>query len=75
MLGQIEYMVISFDDADKNAKLSLRQTEILAKLNSIVEDLCDGCPKTYVVRHIRTASLNSFQPSSKISSRIWTLHA
>lgn len=37
--SKIEYMVVSFDDQDKNAKLSLRQTEILAKLQSIVSDI------------------------------------
>lgn len=38
-------MVVSFDEAEKNAKLSLRQTEILAKLNSIVDDICADCPE------------------------------
>ncbi len=32
-------MVVTFDDEEKNAKLSLRQTEILAKLQSIVNDI------------------------------------
>ncbi|GLB37673.1 putative glutamate-cysteine ligase [Lyophyllum shimeji] len=41
---EIEYMVVTFDDAEKNAKLSLRQTEILAKLSSIVDDICADCP-------------------------------
>ncbi|KAF8070687.1 glutamate-cysteine ligase catalytic subunit [Lyophyllum atratum] len=41
---EIEYMVISFDDAEKNAKLSLRQTEILAKLSTIVDNICADCP-------------------------------
>lgn len=36
---KIEYMVVAFDDHEKNAKLSLRQTEILAKLQSIVSDI------------------------------------
>ncbi|KAI0633570.1 glutamate-cysteine ligase catalytic subunit [Trametes polyzona] len=36
---EIEYMVASFDDQEKNAKLSLRQTEILAKLQAIVDDI------------------------------------
>ncbi|KAF9813634.1 hypothetical protein IEO21_05466 [Rhodonia placenta] len=36
---EIEYMVISFDNDAKNAKLSLRQTEILAKLTSITNDI------------------------------------
>ncbi|KAF8125709.1 glutamate-cysteine ligase-domain-containing protein [Boletus edulis] len=40
---EIEYMVIAFDDETKNAKLSLRQTEILASLNKSITDLkkCD----------------------------------
>ncbi|PFH53757.1 hypothetical protein AMATHDRAFT_78877 [Amanita thiersii Skay4041] len=41
---EIEYMVIAFDDENKNAKLSLRQTEILAKLNAIVEDMSADVP-------------------------------
>jgi len=41
---QIEYMVVSFDDKEKNATLSLRQTEILAKLGAIVNDICADCP-------------------------------
>ncbi|KAH0827873.1 glutamate-cysteine ligase-domain-containing protein [Lanmaoa asiatica] len=41
---EIEYMVIAFDDETKNAKLSLRQTEILAKLSKIVADLEDDTP-------------------------------
>lgn len=36
---QIEYLVVSFDNESKNAKLSLRQSEILAKLANIVDDL------------------------------------
>lgn len=32
-------MVASFDDQEKHAKLSLRQTEILAKLQAIVDDI------------------------------------
>jgi glutamate--cysteine ligase catalytic subunit len=34
-------MVVTFDDKEKNAKLSLRQTEILAKLGQVVGDLTD----------------------------------
>ncbi|KNZ72047.1 Glutamate--cysteine ligase [Termitomyces sp. J132] len=41
---EIEYMVVSFDEDQKNAKLSLRQTEILAKLSIIVNDICADCP-------------------------------
>jgi len=40
-------MVVSFDDEQKNAKLSLRQTEILAKLNAIVDDIGADCPDKY----------------------------
>ncbi|KAF8904414.1 glutamate-cysteine ligase catalytic subunit [Gymnopilus junonius] len=46
---EIEYMVVSFDDKEKNAKLSLRQTEILAKLSAIVEDISADCPKSIAV--------------------------
>lgn len=38
ILGQIEYMVASFDDEQKMARLSLRQTEILKKLKSVTLD-------------------------------------
>lgn len=41
-------MVVSFDATEKNAKLSLRQTEILAKLNTIVDGICAGCPDEQV---------------------------
>jgi len=41
-------MVISFDDENKNAKLSLRQTEILKKLSAIVDDICADCPESWV---------------------------
>ncbi|KXN90986.1 Glutamate--cysteine ligase [Leucoagaricus sp. SymC.cos] len=46
---ELEYMVISLDDKEKNAKLSLRQTEILAKLNAIVDDICADCPENVSV--------------------------
>ncbi|KAG9316626.1 hypothetical protein JVU11DRAFT_2680 [Chiua virens] len=45
----IEYMVIAFDDKTKNAKLSLRQTEILAKLSKIVTDLKDDVPDSMTI--------------------------
>ncbi|CAE6420552.1 unnamed protein product [Rhizoctonia solani] len=41
---EIEYMVVSYDNENKNARLSLRQSEILAKLKDVVLDLCNGCP-------------------------------
>ena len=43
-------MVVSFDDNKKNAKLSLRQTEILAKLNDIVNEISADCPEGYFPR-------------------------
>ncbi|KAG8928419.1 hypothetical protein FRC02_006912, partial [Tulasnella sp. 418] len=36
---EIEYMVISFDDENKNAKLSLCQAEVLARLEVVTERL------------------------------------
>ncbi|KAG6330349.1 hypothetical protein ID866_8741 [Astraeus odoratus] len=41
---EVEYMVIAFDHDEKNAKLSLRQTEILAELAEIVESLSGDSP-------------------------------
>jgi hypothetical protein len=38
-IRQIEYMVVWFDDEEKNAKLSLRQSEILAVLHQVELDL------------------------------------
>lgn len=70
-------MVVALDDETKNAKLSLRQTEILAKLSSIVNDIsletADSCvepslgaSKQFIlVQHCGTY----------FSSGIWTLHA
>ena len=43
-------MVVAFDDQEKSAKLSLRQTEILTKLSDIVHDISAGCPTKYVTR-------------------------
>lgn len=37
-------MVIAFDDEAKNAKLSLRQTEILARLSKVVTGLENDTP-------------------------------
>ena len=39
--SQIEYMVISLDNDAKSARLSLRQSEILEKLNTVVGSLCE----------------------------------
>ncbi len=35
-------MVVAFDHANKSARLSLRQTEILDKLRGIVDDLSEA---------------------------------
>ena len=40
---KVEYMVVSMDNESKNAKVSLRQTEILTKLHSIVDNICSEC--------------------------------
>ncbi|KIM45296.1 hypothetical protein M413DRAFT_441977 [Hebeloma cylindrosporum] len=46
---EIEYMVVSFDAKEKNAKLSLRQQEILEKINSAVDDISAGAPNNVCV--------------------------
>ncbi|EMD37301.1 hypothetical protein CERSUDRAFT_113950 [Gelatoporia subvermispora B] len=43
---EIEYMVIKFDNDDRNAKLSLRQTEILEKLKTITNDIASDRGET-----------------------------
>ncbi|KAI0085186.1 glutamate-cysteine ligase catalytic subunit [Irpex rosettiformis] len=40
---EVEYMVVTFDNQERNAKLSLRQSEILAKLQKIVDDIACDC--------------------------------
>ena len=42
-------MVVVFNDKARNAKLSLRQTEILAKLDAIVNGISTDCPCQYVI--------------------------
>jgi len=37
-------MVASFDNDTRSVKLSLRQTEILAKLQAIVDGISSNCP-------------------------------
>jgi len=37
--SQIEYIIVAFDDATKNAYLALSQTEILNKLAGVVMDM------------------------------------
>ncbi|KAF7298226.1 Glutamate-cysteine ligase catalytic subunit [Mycena chlorophos] len=46
---EVEYMVVAIDDKNKSAVLSLRQTEILAKLSSIVSGISAECPETVAV--------------------------
>ncbi|OCH87055.1 glutamate-cysteine ligase catalytic subunit [Obba rivulosa] len=43
---EIEYMVIKFDNEGRNAKLSLRQTEILEKLKTITNDIASDRGET-----------------------------
>lgn len=44
--AKIEYMVIKFDNEERNAKLSLRQTEILDKLKAITSDIASDRGET-----------------------------
>ncbi|KAF7980736.1 hypothetical protein HWV62_36753 [Athelia sp. TMB] len=46
---EIEYMVVSFDRAARNATLALCQTEIFAKLDSAVGTIAAGCPEEIAV--------------------------
>ncbi|KAJ7072365.1 glutamate-cysteine ligase catalytic subunit [Mycena amicta] len=46
---EVEYMVVALDDERKDARLSLRQTEILEKLSSIVNDISSECPDSVSV--------------------------
>lgn len=43
--SKVEYMVISLDDENRRALLSLRQSEILEELQSVVLDLCNEKPE------------------------------
>ncbi|TIA88201.1 hypothetical protein E3P99_02715 [Wallemia hederae] len=45
---EIEYMVILLDEATQTAKLSLRQSEILEKLNSVTDDIANDSQSSYV---------------------------
>jgi hypothetical protein len=40
-------MVVAFDEQDKDARLSLRQTEILQKLSNVCSDLTSGPKNAY----------------------------
>ncbi|EJD02940.1 glutamate-cysteine ligase catalytic subunit [Fomitiporia mediterranea MF3/22] len=46
---EVEYMVVAFDEVERNAKLSLRQSEILAKLGSICNDLSDEAGEKFTI--------------------------
>lgn len=73
-------MVVTFDNKERNAKLSLRQSEILAKLQAIVDDIACGCEKC---APYKTAPPNSpahlllrlQEVCSDVPPRIWTVHA
>ncbi|OXM75866.1 glutamate-cysteine ligase catalytic subunit [Cryptococcus neoformans Bt63] len=54
---EIEYMVASFDDEQKTARLSLRQTEILSKLKSVTLD-----PALEKFKPSECASIPTFHP-------------
>jgi len=42
---QIEYMVVAFDDKEKNAKISLCQEQVLATLEKVVTELRRADPE------------------------------
>ncbi|KAJ6586880.1 glutamate-cysteine ligase catalytic subunit [Mycena vulgaris] len=46
---EVEYMVVALDKEGKDARLSLRQTEILEKLSSIVGSISSDCPDSVSV--------------------------
>ncbi|KAJ7188317.1 glutamate-cysteine ligase catalytic subunit [Mycena filopes] len=46
---EVEYLVVALDDEAKDARLSLRQTEILEKLSSIVGSISSDCPDSVSV--------------------------
>jgi len=46
---EVEYMVVAFDNEARNAKLSLRQTEILQKLSGVCNDLIEETDEHFVV--------------------------
>ncbi|KAG9046203.1 hypothetical protein FS837_004874 [Tulasnella sp. UAMH 9824] len=52
---EIEYMVLTFDDENKNAKLSLCQADLLPKLESLTADLCSKDPA-------KAATIPTFHP-------------
>ncbi|KAJ7346569.1 glutamate-cysteine ligase catalytic subunit [Mycena albidolilacea] len=46
---EVEYLVVALDDERKDARLSLRQTEILEKLSSICGSISSGSPESVSV--------------------------
>ncbi len=70
-------MVVVFDDENKNAKVSLRQQEILAKLSSIVNDINADCPEQLVhfLGGDSLISLSFQYLCTHFSSRIWSIYA
>ncbi|KAJ7287577.1 glutamate-cysteine ligase catalytic subunit [Mycena rebaudengoi] len=46
---EVEYMVVTLDDEKRDARLSLRQTEILEKLSSIVGTISSDCADSVAV--------------------------
>ena len=67
-------MVAAFDDHDKNAKLSLRQTEILAKLQSIVSHIASDSDVPYVSSPPLRAAASRTRPSSPHRHTVPTFH-
>lgn len=71
-------MVVAFDDVEKNAKLSLRQSEILEKLANICNDLSDETDDRQVLLprcFCATEHFSSQYRHSDIPSRVWALYA
>lgn len=72
-------MVVSFDNEDRNAKLSLRQSEILAKLQTIVDDIADcGCDQYVSFMSASSPRMNRISPQevgAHVPSGIWAVHA
>lgn len=70
-------MVISLDEENKNAVLSLRQTEILAKLQPLTSEIDANTDSSYVCFFLRFVyCLTSFQNICPyLSSGIWPVHA
>jgi hypothetical protein len=60
-VSQIEYMVVALDDEEKDARLSLRQTEILHELSNVCSDLTSG-PRNRFVRSCAQRGLLIFRP-------------